>query len=136
MGQNRYVLGSQLGVLHTEGQWSFELTGTLFLYGDNDDFFGGNELEQDPLYAVQAHVVRTLAGGWWLSGGTGFSWAGESSINGVELDDDKSNLLYGGSIGFRVTDSQSVRLAYARNDTHVDVGQDSDTIFVGWSVRF
>jgi hypothetical protein len=136
LGQNRFVLGSQLGVLHTEGEWSFELTGTAFLFEDNDEFFGGHELEQDPLYTAQTHVVKTFGQGWWVSAGAAYTWAGESTIDNVPKDDEKSTLIWGGSFGFRLTKTQGVRLAYARHDTRTDVGEDTDSLYVGWSIRF
>ena len=39
----------------------------MTLYGDNDDFFGGQKREQDPLYAFQGHGIRTFRGGIWLA---------------------------------------------------------------------
>ena len=42
LGQNRFYLSPQLGVLHTRGEWSFELTGTTYFFTDNDEFFNGN----------------------------------------------------------------------------------------------
>ena len=60
LGHNRVVIRPQIGILHTRGKWSYELTGSAFLYGDNDDFYGGSTLEQDPLYALQAHLIRTF----------------------------------------------------------------------------
>jgi hypothetical protein len=135
LGQNRFVLGSQLGMLHTSGEWSFELTGTAFLFEDNEEFFGGHDLEQDPLYATQAHVVKTFGQAWWVSAGTAYTWAGESTVDGVPKDDDKSTLIWGGSFGFRVAATQSVRVAYAHNDTLTDVGEDTDGFYVGWSIR-
>jgi hypothetical protein len=136
LGQNRFTITPQLGVLHTSGEWSFELTGSMFLFTDNDEFFNGNVLEQDPLYAVQTHVVKTFGQDWWLSAGAAYSWAGESTVDGVPKDDEKSNLLSGASVGFRVGASQSVRLAYMRTDTLNDLGSDTDTVALGWSFRF
>ena len=58
LGQNRFVIRQQIGVLHTRKKWSFELTGSTFLYGDNDDFLVDSTLEQSALYALQGHVIR------------------------------------------------------------------------------
>lgn len=136
LGQNRFVVTPQLGVLHTSGPWSFELTGSLYCYTDNDEFFKGNTLEQDPLLALQGHVVRTFEGGYWLSAGVAHGWSGESSINGVDKDDEKRNLLWGGSFGFRVGDAQGIRLGYLRSDSRTETGSDTDTVYVAWSIRF
>jgi hypothetical protein len=136
LGQNRFVLAPQLGVLHTRGEWSCELTGSMFLYSDNEEFFGGNELEQDPLFLVQAHAVKVFGPSWWLSFGAAYGWAGESTINGAAKDDERSNLLFGPSIGCRLSATQSLRLGYIRTDTLTDVGSDTHNLGVGWSVRF
>jgi len=48
LGSNRFTFRPQLGVVHNRGKWSMELTGEVLLYTDNDDFFNGKELEQDP----------------------------------------------------------------------------------------
>jgi hypothetical protein len=112
------------------------LTGSLFLFTDNDEFFNGNTLEQDPLYAGQAHVVKTFGQDWWFAAGAAYAWAGESAINGVEKDDDKSNLIYGASCGYRLSASQSMRFGYIRTDTLNDLGADTHSLVLGWSVRF
>jgi hypothetical protein len=136
LGQNRLVAAPQIGVLHTRRQWSFELTGSTYFYAENDEFFDGNSLEQSPLFAAQTHVVRTFEAGYWLSVGAAYGWGGESTINGVEKDDERSNLLYGGSFGFRIGETQSVKLAYARGDALEDIGSDTDSVLLGWSIRF
>lgn len=136
LGQNRFALGAQLGALHTEGEWSLELTGTAIAYTDNDEFFGGNELEQDPLFAVQTHVVKTFGPEFWCSMGVAYGWAGESSVNGVAKDDDKSNLLYGVSAGYRLAETQSLRIGWFRGDTRTDVGADTHNFLLSWAIRF
>jgi hypothetical protein len=136
LGQNRFGIAPQIGALHTRGEWSFELTGSTIFYTDNDEFFNGNELEQDPLYVVQAHCVKTFGTDWWVSFGAIYSWAGESTINDVAKGDDKSNLLFGPSFGCRIGDSQSVRLTYVRTDTLNDVGSDTHTLALSWAFRF
>jgi hypothetical protein len=135
LGQNRFGITPQLGVLHTRGEWSFELTGSLFCFTDNDEFFGGNELEQDPLLALQGHVVRTFAGGYWLSAGAAYGWAGESTVNDIDKGDEKRNLLYGASFGFRIAETQSMKVGYLRSDSRTETGSDTDSILVGWSLR-
>jgi hypothetical protein len=136
LGQNRFALGTQLGALHTRGEWSFELTGSMLFFTDNDEFFNGNELEQDPLFTVQTHVVKTFGQDFWLAAGAAYSWAGESTINGEPKDDDRSNLLFGPAFGYRLTASQSLRIAYVRGDSLNDVGSDTHSVALGWSIRF
>ena len=136
IGQNRYSIRPQLGVLHTRGPWSYELTASTFLFTDNDDFFGDTKREQDPLHALQVHVVRTLSNGWWVSAGSAYGWSGRSKINGVDKDDRRGDLLSGASFGFPIASNQAVKFAYIRRRTQKDVGVDSDSVVAAWSVRF
>jgi hypothetical protein len=136
LGQNRFAIAPQLGVLQTFGEWSFELTGSVVFYTDNDEFYLGTKLEQDPLYTAQAHVVRTIGSDWWIAGGVAYGWNGESTVDGVDKDDERSNLLWGTSIGFRLDDSQSLRLGYIRGDALNGLGSDVHTFAIGWSFRF
>jgi hypothetical protein len=136
LGQNRYAFGVQLGALHTRGEWSFELTGSAYAFTKNDQFFNGNTLEQDPLYAAQAHVVKTFGQDFWVSLGAAYTWAGESTVNGVAKDDDKSTLYFGPSFGLRLDESQSLKLGYVRGDTLTDTGADTHSFGLGWSIRF
>jgi hypothetical protein len=136
LGQNRFRIRPQLGVLHRRGPWSYELTGSTFFFTKNDDFFNGMELEQDPLYAVQAHVVRTFTKGHWVSLGIAYGWAGETQIDGVNKDDEKGNLLLGVSFGFRVGRSQGIAVRYLAGRTRKDTGQDTDGLALSWTMRF
>lgn len=137
LGQNRFVVRPQLGVLHTRGAWSYELSASTFLYADNDDFFGGQELEQDPLFAMQAHVIRQFnKRGYWASLSTGYAWDGESTVNGVEKGDKKRIFLSAATIGMPVGRSQGLKFAYVRNRTNASTGNDIDSFAVAWSLRF
>ena len=136
LGQNRYVFLPQLGVLHTRGPWSFELTGSAYYFGKNDEFYGDNTLEQDPLYALQTHAVRSFSTGWWFSTGVAYGWGGRSQISGVRKDDSKRNLLYGASFGMPLGRKLSARFGYIRGRPLEDVGTDSHNLFVTWTLRW
>jgi hypothetical protein len=65
LGQNRFAFRPQLGVMHTRGKWTAELTGEVAFYTKNDEFFNGNTLEQKPLYIVHGHLIHTFKPGQW-----------------------------------------------------------------------
>jgi len=136
LGDHRFEFQVQLGVVHTVGPWSFELTGSVFLFTNNDDFFNGNRLEKDPLYAIQGHVVRTFDGGYWVSAGASYGRGGETEINGVGKDDVRSNLLYGLLAGFSVFSVQGFRAGYIRQESLNNIGPETHNFVVGWGVRF
>jgi hypothetical protein len=136
LGSNRFAFRPQVGILHTQGPWSFELTGSAFLFTDNDDFFNELRYEQDPLYTLQAHVVRTFDSSLWVSAGMAYGWGGQGTVDGDRKDDERSNLLYGVSLGFPIAETQSIRLGYIGQQTLNDSGMDSHSLVLSWALRF
>lgn len=136
LGQNRFIIRPQIGAVHTRGPWSFELTGSAFLYTDNDEFFNGNKLEQEPLFALQTHIIRNFQRGIWASISAGAVRAGQSIVNGEKKDDQKEDFLYALSAGLPVTRTSSIKVVYARGRTQKDVGSDADNIAVAYIRAF
>jgi len=137
LGQNRVIIRPQIGVLHTRGKWSYELTGSTFLYGDNDDFYDGSTLEQDPLSAIQAHLIRTFnKPGYWAALSAGYGWNGQSAVDGAHADDSKRLFLSAVAVGMPIGKSQGVKFAYIRSRTNTNKGSDTDSLAIAWSHRF
>ena len=137
LGQNRYVLRPQIGFVHTRGQWSYELTGSGFFYTDNDEFFGGVTRKQDPLYAVQGHLIYSLKKpGYWTSLSAGYGGNGQSIINGNRADDSKRLFLSALSFGMPLGNRQGLKFAYIRGRTNTKNGSDTDSLALAWSIRF
>lgn len=136
LGNNRFSFRPQLGVLHTRGPWSYELTGSMYLFTENDEFFGDNQLKRDPLYALQAHTVRSFGKGLWVSVGAGYGTGGESNVNSLSQGDRRSDLLLGTSFGFPVSKTQGIKFAYVASRTRNDKNANVDSFLIGWSMRF
>ena len=136
LGQNRFVIRPQIGVLHTRGKWSFELTGSTYFFTDNDEFWNGNTLEQDPIGALQAHIVHVFKPGLWLSLSAAYGWRGETSVNGVPSNNDKADVLAALSVGIPLTPKQGIKLVYLRSETQRFTGADLDSFGAVWSTFF
>ncbi|HEX6883489.1 MAG TPA: transporter [Planctomycetota bacterium] len=136
LGQNRFRLRPQVGVLHERGPWSGEITASTSFFTDNDEFFGDSTLEQDPLHDVQAHVVRELGARWWAAAGAAYAWDGASTLDGADKDDEKGDLLFGLSLGCPLGQRQSLRVGYVGTRTQEDTGTDSDGLFLSWTMLF
>lgn len=136
LGQNRFSIRPQLGVLHTRGPWSVELSGSIFFFTQNTEFFGDSVLQRDPVYGLQAHVVRSFGRGWWIAGGAGWGLGGETEVDGVNADNHIGDFLAGVSVGAPVARNQSVKIGYLRTETRELVGADADSLVLAWSVRF
>jgi len=136
LGGNRYVIRPQLGVLHQRGAWQFEVTGSVALFGDNSEFFAGTHLEQDPLWFVQGHIIRSFAKGMWSSLSGGFSYGGESEIDGVPKNNDERTRYFALSFGMPINRQHSLKITYVYADTNILLGSSSNSLALGWSMSW
>jgi len=136
LGANRVVLRPQLGVLHQRRKWQFELTGSVFLYEDNDEFWKGTRLEQDPLWFVQGHVIYGFRPGWWVSLSSGYAYGGEAFVNGVAKDNDARSSYWAISLGMPLTARQALKVAYVTADTHVRAGANLQSLLLAWTINW
>lgn len=133
LGTNRFTFRPQLGVVHSWGNWSLETTGLVALYTDNNEFYNGKKLEQDPLYIIHSHLIYTFRPGVWAGVSGGYDYGGKSTVDGTSKDDLKQNLGWAFSLGFPVSRRLGVKVAYIGTRTQESTGIDSDTFIVGFS---
>jgi hypothetical protein len=134
LGTNRFTFRPQLGVLHKQGKWSIELTGEIWLFTDNDDFFIENKLEQDPLYTFQTHLVYNFRPGLWAAGGVGYFYGGETTLNGEEQNDTRKIMAWRCSIGYPITPWLGVKVFYLGTRNQGSTGRDADSIGTAFTV--
>ena len=136
IGDNRFTLRPQLGVVHNWGNWSAEFTAQSWVYTENDDFFNGRKLDQDPLYTGDANLIYTFRPGLWMAGSIGYAGGGTTSVNGKPLNNRESSLGYGFSVGFPLNSSLGLKLYYLGSQTEVKTGQDTNTFAAAISVMW
>ena len=136
VGRNRYTLRPQMGVLHLRGPWSYELTGSVYIFSDNTDFVESSRLSQDPVFALQAHGTRNFKGNFWLGAGMAYANGGKVSLDGARIDYEVDNVLWNLVGSYRITTNQSVMLAWQQGRTQVDVGTDSDSWLLSWAIAW
>jgi hypothetical protein len=131
LGGNRYSLRPQIGLQHRDGPWVYEATGTAFLFGENDDFFGGRTRTQKPLFSLEASVEYDFAPGVWLSAGGAIASGGQSAINGIERNDERLDLGWLVSGGVPLTRALTFRAGYIGTQNLNDFGLAAHTISLG-----
>ncbi len=120
MGLNRwwgriaFPVKYHFGVFSPGYMSSFELIPSVWIFEENDDFLG-QELENDPLWQIEAHLThdftRTFFGSLDLLYRQGF----QSEINGVEVGDELDIGNFGFTLNFHVTDNVAIRTSYSSN---------------------
>ena len=137
LGSNRFVLRPELGFVYQRAKWDLELTGSVALFSDNDEFFDGDSTrEQDPLFLLQGHIIHTFRPGIWMSLSGGYDFGGETAVNGVVRDDRQENYYWAISSGFPFGKTQGVKIAWVGGRTNLRIGSDDNYLVVAWSVMF
>lgn len=136
LGSNRFTITPQLGWVHNQGPWSYELSGSASIATENDEFFNGKTLEEELYFVGQGHVSYTFSPGLWVTASTGYGYGGKSTINGVPANDLKGNFGWGLSMGIPINRSVGIKLAYIGTRTQEDTGADTDTFSAGISMMW
>jgi len=136
LGNNRWTLRPQLGVLHERGKWQFEATGSVFLHGDNNDFWKDTERTQKPLAFIQGHVIYTFRPGLWASFSTGYGYGGRNTVSGAPKRDERRVSYWAVSLGIPINPRQGMKIAFAASETNTDSGSSLDGVLIGWSMMF
>lgn len=131
IGANRWSAKGELGVSHAMGRWFLEGAATLWVFGENDDYFGGGRLEQDPLYAFQAHLVYAIRPTFWIGFDIGYADGGTTTVDGETLNTLQRNTRAGVTVQFPVSRQGGIRIAFS-NGVRTRIGADFSTLVVGY----
>lgn len=134
-GTNRWILRPGFGMSYRLGNWYIDGMTSIHFFEDNDKAFRGSNLEQDPIYAVQSHLIYSFGRGRWISLNANYFYGGESTVNGVKADDLQSNSRWGITYSMPITRHQSIKLN-VNTGVVTRVGNDFDSYSLAWLYRF
>ena len=131
IGSNRFTFRPQIGGAYRRGKWSCEFSGEVWLFTDNDDYNGGNELESAAFYAARGRVIYTQGPGAWVSLGLSYGEGQESTLNGMDLDDEKEILSWSVTCAYSLSKQFGLRFLYQGSAAQSESGPDSHTLAFG-----
>jgi hypothetical protein len=134
IGTNRWSIKPELGVSKALGRFTLELSAAATFFTQNDDFLGGHTLEQDPLYAVQGHLVYEFGFGVWAALDATYYAGGRTIVDGVEADREE-NVRLGLTIALPVNRYNSIKL-YGSTGAYSRTGTDFEALGIAWQVRW
>jgi hypothetical protein len=123
ISSNRWSFRPELGVTHSIGNWFLEAAGGVFVFTDNDNFFGGRRRHEQPIGEFQGHVGYNFRPGLWLAGDFVYYAGGETSINGASNHDSQANSRIGASLSLPIVEGLTVKFAYSTWFTTRNGGQ-------------
>ena len=135
VGTNRWSVKPEIGMSREFGKLTLELNGSATYYTDNDNFLGGQTRQQDPIYAVQGHVIYSFRGGIWAALDATYYMGGQTTVDGVTGNDMQRNSRGGVTVALPVSRYNSVKL-YASTGVSTRTGSDFDTFGIAWQTRW
>ncbi|RNC68276.1 MAG: transporter [Desulfuromonadales bacterium] len=135
LGNNRWYVKPDIGISKAWGDVTLELSGGVFFFTDNDDFFGGKKLEQDPVYTAQLHATYNFGKGIWAAVSGTYDHGGRTTVDSVENNDLQNNWRMGATLALPVNRNNSLKM-YASTSIHTRVGNDYDLYGVVWQYRW
>ncbi len=134
LGSNRWAFKPRLGVSHTADRWTFEFFAAAWFFTDNPDALG-QRIEQDPIFALQGHVIHQFRRGFWLAINFGFGSGGRSTVGGEIKDDFRKDSRFGAQLAVPLARRHSLKLIYVTN-VSTRIGADFDTISLLYQYRW
>ena len=134
VGSNRWSIKPELGVSKAWGLLTLEVIPAVTFYTDNNDFFGGKTLKQDPIYSVQAHLIYQFFPALWAALNTTYYTGGRTHIDGEESER-QENVRMGVTAALSLTRYQSIKF-YGSTGIYKRTDNDFWALGVAWQYRW
>lgn len=135
LGNNRWFIKPDIGISKAFGPLTLELTTGVTFFSDNDNYFGGRTIEQDPLYSAQFSATYSFGNGVWLAVGESYDYGGRTTIDGVRGDNVQSNSRWGAALALPVNRNNSIKFN-ASTGVSTRTGSDYNLYGVYWQYRW
>jgi hypothetical protein len=100
IGTNRWAARLQLGYIRPlSRKWLLEVSAGAWFFQDNDEFLGETR-KQDPIGALNFHLVRRFRPGFWTSLDLNYYLGGHTTVGGDRKADLQRNSRLGFSLAY------------------------------------
>jgi len=132
VGTNRWAFKPELGVSRAIGAWTLEGDLAVWAFTDNTNFYNGKTRSQEPIGALQWHVIYTIRPRLWIAVDSTYYNGGRTTIDGKRNFDLQQNSRVGITLAVPLGRQQTVKVAYSKG-ARTSIGGDFETIGVSYS---
>lgn len=135
IGTNRWSFKPEFGISQAVGRWRLEGSAAAILYTDNTKFDTNSIRQQDPVYAMQGHVIYNFKNHIWAAVSVTYYTGGRTSVNGVTKNDLQQNWRTGFTLALPINRHHSVKL-FGNSGVSTRTGTDYDALGIAWQYRW
>jgi hypothetical protein len=127
LGTHRWSIKPDIGFSKAFAPFTVDLTAGVTLFSRNDDYFGGQTLDQAPLYSAQVNLSYDFARGIWAALGATFYRGGRTTVNDAPKDNALSNSRLGLTVAVPIDRYYSIKFN-ASSGISTRTGTNFDTV--------
>lgn len=135
LGNNRWIFKPQWGISKYFTKWILETYLSAWFFTNNNNFFGGNEVQQKPLYTIKIHGIRRFNNRSWLALDVGYGIGGRSAVNDVIRDTRISTIRMGITYALPISLSSTLKFS-AISAIRLEKGADFDSFAIAYQYRW
>lgn len=131
LGSNRWGFKPELGFSQPVGRWYLEMYAGIWLFTQNDAFFGATRRQQDAIQTLQAHVSYTVRPQLWFAADATHYRGGQTSIDGSDRMDAHADTRVGITVSLPINARQSLKLSWS-DGVATRIGGDFTSYALAW----
>lgn len=134
IGTNRWAVRFRFGYVRPlSPKWLLEISAGAWFFQDNDDFLGETR-KQDPIGALNVHLVRRFSPGFWASLDLNYYLGGHTTVGAERRADLQRNSRLGLSVAYPFRRRHAVKLGISEGVV-TESGGDFRTINLNYVYR-
>ena len=134
VGTNRWSVKPELGVSKAWGPLTLELIPGITFFTNNNDFFGGKTLEQDPIYSLQGHLIYEFSPAFWAAFNSTYYAGGRTTVDG-EQSQEPENVRVGVTAALSLSRRQSIKF-YGSTGVYNRTDNNFWALGIAWQFRW
>jgi hypothetical protein len=135
IGTNRWAARLQLGYIQPlRPKWLLEAAAGAWFFADNDDFLGQRR-EQDPIAAIEAHLIHLLRSGTWVALDGNYYRGGRSYLDGEPGNDIQRNSRVGFTLAWPIRRRHLIKAGVSRG-IETASGGDFTIVLLNYALAF
>jgi len=135
IGTNRWFFKPEIGLSKAWGPFTAELAAGAFFFTDNTVFFGGELLQQSPMYSMQSHLIYSFGSGIWGAFDANYYAGGRTTADHILNNDMQQNWRGGATLAFPLSRQHSIKL-YGSTGVLARTGSNYDNVGISWQYRW
>ena len=135
LGTHRWSIKPDIGFSKAFAPFTVDLTAGVTLFTRNDDYFGGQALDQAPLYSAQVNLSHDFGRGIWAALGATFYRGGRTTVDDAPKDNALSNSRLGLTVAVPIDRYYAIKFN-ASSGISTRTGTNFDTVGVVLQYRW